>query len=122
MPRGDRTGPEGLGPMTGRAGGYCTGYTAPGFAIPAGRGWGGGWGGRGGGWRHRHWYHATGLPGWQRGGGWARHPLAVAPPHAPSLSREQELRVLQQQATDLESTLEEVRQRITALERAPGDE
>ena len=31
MPRGDRTGPEGLGPMTGRAAGYCAGYSVPGY-------------------------------------------------------------------------------------------
>jgi hypothetical protein len=31
MPRGDRTGPEGAGPMTGRGLGYCSGYNAPGF-------------------------------------------------------------------------------------------
>ncbi|MCK4238634.1 MAG: DUF5320 domain-containing protein, partial [Candidatus Lokiarchaeota archaeon] len=27
MPGGDRTGPGGLGPMTGRALGYCAGYS-----------------------------------------------------------------------------------------------
>jgi len=26
MPRGNRTGPAGMGPMTGRAAGYCVGY------------------------------------------------------------------------------------------------
>ncbi|KPL16493.1 MAG: hypothetical protein AMJ92_12805 [candidate division Zixibacteria bacterium SM23_81] len=31
MPRGDGTGPMGLGPMTGRAAGYCAGYPLPGF-------------------------------------------------------------------------------------------
>jgi len=30
LPRGDRTGPEGLGPMTGRAAGYCAGFNRPG--------------------------------------------------------------------------------------------
>lgn len=34
MPRGDRTGPMGLGPRTGRAMGYCAGYSAPGFMNP----------------------------------------------------------------------------------------
>ncbi|MBN2076411.1 MAG: DUF5320 domain-containing protein [Dehalococcoidales bacterium] len=40
MPSGDRTGPAGMGPMTGRGAGYCTGYTWPGFLsrIP-GRRW-----------------------------------------------------------------------------------
>jgi hypothetical protein len=83
MPAGDGTGPMGLGPMTGRAAGYCAGYGMPGFANPIpgrgfwGRGWWWGywgrpwgwpcgWWGRGRGWRH--WYYATGLPGWARWG------------------------------------------------------
>jgi hypothetical protein len=59
MPRGDRTGPWGAGPMTGRAAGYCAGYAVPGFMNPRrgyGRGFGRGWGrgfGRG---RGRGWY------------------------------------------------------------------
>ena len=42
MPRGDGSGPAGLGPMTGRGAGYCAGYPVPGFANwPAGVGaWG----------------------------------------------------------------------------------
>lgn len=59
MPLGDRTGPWGLGPMTGRAMGYCAGYPVPGFMNPGpwfgpgfGRGFGRGFGfGRGRGWR-----------------------------------------------------------------------
>ena len=50
MPRGDRTGPWGLGPRTGRAAGYCAGYPVPGFMNPIpgyghefGRGYGRGW-------------------------------------------------------------------------------
>lgn len=31
MPRGDRTGPSGMGPMTGRRMGHCAGYPSPGF-------------------------------------------------------------------------------------------
>lgn len=34
MPRGDRTGPAGMGPRSGRGAGYCSGYPAPGFANP----------------------------------------------------------------------------------------
>jgi len=34
MPGGDGTGPAGLGPMTGRAAGYCAGYPVPGFMNP----------------------------------------------------------------------------------------
>ncbi|MFW5987806.1 MAG: DUF5320 domain-containing protein [bacterium] len=35
MPRGDKRGPEGFGPMTGRALGYCAGNDRPGFAVDA---------------------------------------------------------------------------------------
>lgn len=63
MPRGDRTGPMGAGPMTGRRMGYCAGYDAPGYVNAGyGRGYGRGLGrgcrrgfgigyGRGFGWR-----------------------------------------------------------------------
>ena len=34
MPVGNGTGPLGLGPMTGRAAGYCAGYPVPGFMNP----------------------------------------------------------------------------------------
>ena len=61
MPRGDRTGPMGFGPRTGRGMGYCSGYPYPGFMTPGpgfgfgpgfgmGRGFGRGFG-RGRGWR-----------------------------------------------------------------------
>jgi hypothetical protein len=36
VPRGDGTGPMGMGPMTGRAAGYCAGYPMPGFMNPYG--------------------------------------------------------------------------------------
>ena len=36
MPRGDRTGPAGLGQMTGRGAGYCTGFNAPGYTAGGG--------------------------------------------------------------------------------------
>ncbi len=35
MPRGDGTGPAVMGPMTGRAAGYCAGYNQPGSMNPA---------------------------------------------------------------------------------------
>lgn len=45
MPRGDGTGPAGLGPMSGRGMGYCAGYTTPGrVASGRGRGMGAGYG------------------------------------------------------------------------------
>lgn len=49
MPAGDRTGPRGLGPRTGRGLGYCSEFRAPGFMFPGpGLGFGRGFGfGRG---------------------------------------------------------------------------
>ncbi len=102
MPRGDRTGPWGAGPMTGRAAGYCAGYPAPGFASAPGgfRGARWPWGG-GRGWRH--WFYATGLPFWARGG-------------FPAPSLEQERDALKAQAKWMAEALEAINKRIQELE------
>lgn len=67
MPAGDRTGPYGAGPLTGRGMGYCAGFPYPGWMN---RGWGGGFGrGRGAGMgffgfgrRSRRWRNAFFTP------------------------------------------------------------
>ena len=48
MPRGDQTGPNGMGSQTGRGAGFCAGYDTPGYANPTDcrRGMGRAWGGR----------------------------------------------------------------------------
>jgi hypothetical protein len=52
MPAGDRTGPSGFGPMTGRGAGYCSGNGAPGYASAYGGSRGRGFGrGNGNGFR-----------------------------------------------------------------------
>jgi hypothetical protein len=85
MPGGDRTGPAGFGPMTGRAAGYCAGYPVPGYMNPIpGRG---NWG-RGGGRGYRNGYYATGLPRRARVGmgypAWGAVPAAGYPsPYLP---------------------------------------
>jgi len=114
MPGGDGTGPVGMGPMTGRAAGYCAGYGMPGYANPGGRGFWGRGGGRGRG--YRHWFRATGLPGWARAGyGMPAYGLPpAAAPYAPST--QQETGVLKAQAEFLEQQLEDVRRRLTELE------
>jgi len=43
MPGGDGTGPMGMGPMTGRAAGFCAGYGVPGYMNPVPTRWGGAW-------------------------------------------------------------------------------
>lgn len=114
MPFGDRTGPAGLGPRTGRGAGFCAGFGIPGFLNRAVSGWGffcRGGGGRG--WRN--WYYATGLTGWQRALGALGWWPAFGPPYA-APSREQELEQLKNQARYFESALENIRKRITALD------
>jgi len=121
MPRGDRTGPAGMGPMTGRAAGYCAGYPVPGYANPipgVGMGFGRGFG-RGGGRGRRNWYYATGLTGWQR----AMYPYPAYPPAvpygvpaAPAMTGQQEVDLLKGQAEYLESSLGEIRKRLGELE------
>lgn len=109
MPAGDGTGPAGMGPMTGRAAGFCAGYDRPGYANPAGgRGfWGRGRGGGGGrGWRNM--YYATGQPGWAR---WGAAPVApVAPVAAPT-----EKEALESQASALRDQLDRIEQRLQSL-------
>ena len=72
MPRGDKTGPEGMGPLTGRQLGYCAGYENPGFMESGrirgrgmGRGFRYGWGdGRGFGRGRRYaWDYSESMPG-----------------------------------------------------------
>jgi hypothetical protein len=125
MPGGDRTGPLGLGPRTGRGAGYCRGYGMAGFANPifgGGRGFGRGFGyGRGRGWRNR--YYATGLPGWARGGGYPygydygyewdmpTRPARVADTKA------DEIAFLKEEASLLNDTLRDINKRIEELER-----
>jgi len=140
MPGGDGTGPGGLGPMTGRAAGFCAGYPVPGYANPiGGRGYGMGWGRgfRGGGRGWRNWYYATGLPGWARaaqgipawGGGvspyaygGAAGPYAYSgAPFAPGLTAQQELDGLKGQAEYLEDSLDGIKKRIEELESQKSD-
>jgi hypothetical protein len=112
-----------MGPMSGRAAGFCAGYPAPGYANPVpGRAWGwpfggGGFGrGRGRGFRNR--FHATGLAGWQRAGwGWPGAYAPGAPGAAPEASAEQEVSVLRNQVTYMEEALKRTQERIAELEK-----
>ena len=116
MPGGDRTGPMGAGPMTGRGAGFCAGYNVPGFANPVGgrglgfgrgrggfgRGFGRGWG-RGAGWG------AGGGYGWS-GYGYGQYAQPAAP------TKEQEVEGLRNEAQFLKDSLEQINQRLAELE------
>jgi len=98
MSGGDRTGPLGAGPRSGRGRGFCNGYDQPGFAnLSQGyRGWFGfGRGGAGRGWRHR--YFATGVPGWA------------------GTATEQETAELKAQADWLKAQLDAIQKRIDEI-------
>ena len=111
MPGGDRTGPMGTGPRTGRGGGYCGGRGMPGGDD---RGFGGGGTGRGRGGRgHRHVFYATGLTGWQR----ATMDMPTGAPTA-----EAERHSPQEEVDSLRSQLDEVKKRLAALGTARTQE
>ncbi|MDA3792089.1 MAG: DUF5320 domain-containing protein [Elusimicrobia bacterium] len=123
MPLGDRTGPVGAGPMTGRGAGYCAGYDVPGYMNPAagrgafGRGRGLGRGGGGRGFRNR--YYATGQTGWARAAGGL--PTQVGPSAAvPQSSPAQEKEYLNQQTKVLKEELKATEKRLGELEKDSG--
>ena len=112
MPRGDRTGPMGAGPMTGRRAGWCANPNRPGY-INRPVGFGLGFGNRGGGRGWRNMVYATGLPGWTRPQGFP--PVAMAA---------DELVALKAQATWLAGQLEAIQESIEQIESrdvTPGD-
>ncbi len=117
MPRGNGTGPMGMGPMTGRAAGFCAGNNVAGCMNSAfGRGCGMGFGrGRGmggqqGGLGRRNMFHATGLPGWMRTG--------VVPASYQDPDPELEKQSLKSYAKSLESELESAKKRLEEIEKA----
>jgi len=119
MPRGDGTGPMGMGAMSGRASGYCAGFGMPGYANPApgrgpgmGFGCGRGFGGSGRGWRHM--FYVTGLPGWMRFGGYD------APYQNPDPNLEKE--ALKSQAEALQSELDFIKKRLSEIETGTAAE
>jgi len=126
MPRGDRTGPAGLGPMTGRAAGFCAGYDVPGYMNPGwgrGRGRGFGFFGRGGGRGRRNWFYATGLPGWQRMaqgmpafGWWGGSPYGTRPQTA-EWTVEEEKAALKSEIEFLKTQLKSFEKRMEELEK-----
>ena len=103
MPRGDGTGPRGLGPMTGRGAGYCAGYSVAGFMNPyAGR---------------------LGLGFGYGRGFWPAYPYPIASPmpygggfYQPAAEPKQEMEMLAEEAKALKEELEAINKRITELE------
>lgn len=113
MPFGDRTGPYGFGPRTGRGFGFCSGFDLPGFLARTFRGGWSGFGrgcrgffscfGRGRGWRNLFW--STGLPGWARSG------------YSDVIKSEGEESFLKKEAEFLKQQLEWVENRLNSLKK-----
>lgn len=93
MPRGDGTGPMGLGPMSGRGAGFCAGFNMPGFAN-RGCGFGLGAGRRAG-------FRAAGAGGW-RG--------------EPAVTAEDDQKALRRQLDVLQGQLDAIKKRLGETE------
>ncbi len=114
MPAGDRTGPWGQGPRTGRALGYCEGFNAPGYTRPPGGGLGmgrgfrfrGGWGIGRRNYERREWYapeyYRYNIPPFH----WYYEP-----------SGEDELKFLKTEAERLKTYQKDLEKRISELEK-----
>jgi len=113
MPAGDRTGPAGAGPRTGRGLGYCSGYNSPGYTkgVPrGGGGYGAGWG-YGRGW------------GRGRGYGWGARsygPYYAAEPAPPAdtsqIADEDRKQMLKDEAQELRRRLEDIEKELSDTE------
>jgi len=120
MPRGDGTGPAGMGPMTGRAAGFCAGYGMPGYMNPIGGrgywGWGRGRGGGRGRGLGRGFGWARAGYGWPAWGGYAGPYMPYLAPGTQQVTAQQELDGLKQQAEYFKDALDEINERIEQLE------
>lgn len=121
MPFGNGTGPNGMGPMTGRGAGYCAGFSNPGYMNPApggglGRGTGRGFGrgfGRGMGRGFGRGFVNMFAPGWGYG--------QQGPTTQPAADPKHEMRILKQQSEALKDQLDDIEQRMAELSQSDND-
>jgi hypothetical protein len=123
MPRGDQSGPMGMGPRTGRGLGYCTGSGEPGYMHP-GPGYEYGWGMA---WRRgRRGSYRRGGRGWgPMGYGYGPMPYDAPWPVAPvdtEAQMEREMMALKSQAGWLQEQLDLIQARMEELNRPTEDE
>ena len=113
MPGGDRTGPLGCGPMSGRRLGFCAGYQVPGYENPRygfGRGFG------------RNLGRGFGRGYWGRGRSlWRGYPHQDPydnPMIQPqTVSKEDEKAYLEDTAKNLEEEIKSIRKRIEEISK-----
>lgn len=110
MPQGDRTGPMGQGPITGRGLGFCSGFDTPGYAKGFGGGMGRGFGfgrGRGmgmGNGRGRNFGGA--FTGFFQGSPWMQ-----------TVSKDDEVKMLKAQAESLKRSQKVIEKRLSDLDK-----
>ncbi|MBN1382926.1 MAG: DUF5320 domain-containing protein [Deltaproteobacteria bacterium] len=102
MPRGNRTGPIGAGPRTGRGAAFCSGYDIPGFVhVAPVRFFGRGWGER---------FFARGMGGWARGFWPSRFfSSSVQNPDMEIDQLKQEVSFLERTISDLKSRMDDLK-------------
>lgn len=112
MPRFDRRGPAGMGPLTGWGRGQC----APDGRRAGRRSFGqqSGWGGRGRGWGHRS--GGSGSTRW----GLGRFQGRQRPFHEIFDTKDEEMALLKEEAAMLKGELEAIEQRLTELDTRQG--
>ena len=103
MPGGDRTGPRGEGPRTGRNLGFCAGYSVPGHMNAPGRGCG-----FGRGWRHRRF--------WRRDYPYPEVPPPTVAPPVEWYPRDEKA-YLEEMMGQLEDQLKQIKARLKELEK-----
>ncbi len=96
MPQGDRTGPDGRGPRTGRGMGFCSGANQPGF-MNSGFG--------------REFGRGRGV----RQGRYAK-PYAESVSQPATLTKEQQKKILEAEAVELEVELKAIKEKLKDLE------
>jgi len=95
MPKGDKTGPAGQGPMTGRRMGYCAGFDTPGFVQE--------FGGRGFGFRRGF------------GRGFGRFGFGVPFVQPQVITEKEEKKILQEDLQVLREEVEEIEKRLKEI-------
>ena len=117
MPGGDKTGPKGYGPRTGRGLGYCSEYDSPGFTRGVPRGGGGFGRGCGRGFGRGFWGRGRGF--WRRNC-YSDPYYGPAPYHKnidPELSKEEEKSYLEDMVKGLEDDLKFIKEKLQELSK-----
>ena len=111
MPKGNKTGPLGLGSRTGRGLGYCAGYSTPGYTKGPRMGWSIGYR-RGRGYGRGRWFHGRQFSPepYYHPLNFIKDPVIDASPWTTALKPEEEIKYL-------EDTLSGMKKEIVTIEK-----